>query len=213
MEIVKESFLKAVAVALLLIGIGAFIGLQADNARQGFLEEQLRESNLRSETFVVTQNYLEDSSQNYCKVVRGQIPQLADENAQIGQDLQSFKSKSLSSERSYEFIRKKYYANQLKLFNMLQSYENRCQTNMSTVTFFFDDSIDSQRQGSVLTRYRKEIDNRAYVFSYNLETDGSTVLEILKTDYNVTEGPTMVLNGDKKLEGFVSLGELREELK
>lgn len=210
MDLVKESILKAAAATTLLLLIGILIGLQVDDARTGFLEEQIRESNLRGETFVVTQDYLEDSSNNYCKLASSQIPQLSKRNAQIGRDLESFSSKSVSNSYSYEYMKKKYYLNQLKLYNTLEKYKERCHTNTTLIFFFFDDSIESQRQGSVLTRYRKEVDNSTYVFSYNLGTDKSTVLEMLKSDYNVSEGPVVVINGNKTFRRYVPLKELEQ---
>lgn len=211
MDLVKESLIKAAVATALVISIGFVAGMQMDDARTGFLEEQIRESNLRSETFMVTQNYLEESSQNYCRVVRGQIPRIARENAQIGRDLQSFSGRSMPG-KDFSYLKEKYYVNQLRLYNILRGFRNRCNSNVTLIFFFFDSSIDSQRQGAVLTEYRTEVDNRTHVFSYNLNTGNSTVMDILKTDYNVTEGPTIVVNGDRTFRGYVSLKELKRVL-
>jgi len=210
MGLVKESILKASVVTIFLLLIGLLVGLQVDDARTGFLEEQIRESNLRGETFVVTQEYMEESSKNYCKIASSQVPQLSKRNAQIGSDLESFSSKSLSNEYSYDYLKEKYYVNQLKLFNMLRGYNDKCESKATLIFFFFDDSVESQRQGSVLTEYRQEVDNSTYVFSYNLETEESNILEMLKSDYNVSEGPLIVINGNKTFRRYVSLEELKE---
>lgn len=214
MDLVKDSLIKATGLTVIILGIGVLIGLQLDDTRTGFINEQLEESNLRSETFLVTQDYLEDSSSNYCEVAESQIPQLAEKNAQIGNDLQSFSGQSLSNGDRYDTLKERYYVNQLKLYNMLSGYKNKCgKENLDLIFYFFDDSIESQRQGSVLTEYRKKVDNTTYVFSYNLETDQkSEVLEILKADYNVSDGPAIVINGDNVFKRYVSLKELRQVL-
>ncbi len=212
MELVRSSLLKGTVAAALLIVLGVLVGLQMDDSRTGFLEDQLRQTNLQTETFLVSNTYLQESSQNYCSVVETQIPSLARQNAQIGRDLQSFSSKSISHRSDYDFIKQNYYVNQLKLYNMLRSYRERCSSNATLIFFFFDDSAASQRQGSVLTEYRNKVNNRTYVFSYNLEADDSQVLQMLETDYNVTDGPTTVINGNRTYRRYVSLKELKTVL-
>jgi hypothetical protein len=210
MELVKESLLKAGAATALILLIGFLVGLQADDARVDYLEKQIEESTIRSQTFVVTGEYLSDSSKNFCRVVSEQIPEVADENADIGQNLESFSGKSLSNHDQYEYLKKRYYINQLRLYNLISDYRERCSSNVTTVFYFFDSSIQSQRQGSVLTQYRRETENTTYVFSYNLDTDNSTVLEILKSDYEIDEGPAIVVNGNQTYRRYVGLKELKK---
>lgn len=212
MDTVHSALLRAAVVAGILIGIGVLVGLQMDDTRTSYLENQLRKTNLQSEMFVVTNNYLEESSQNYCRVVRNQIPVLARQNAEIGQNLQSFSSQSISEKQNYRFIQREYYVSQLKLYNMLQSYNDRCSANATLIFFFFDDSADSRRQGNVLTEYREEVDNQTYVFSYNLEATNSQVLQILRTDYQIEEGPAIVINGNRTYRGYVPLQQLEQIL-
>lgn len=210
MEIVRESLLKAGAVTAMILLIGFLAGLQADDARVNYLEDQLQESTLRSQTFIVTGDYLSDSSQNFCQVVSEQIPEVADENADIGQNLQSFSGKSVSNRKEYEFLKKRYYINQLRLYNLVSDYKDRCPSNVTTIFYFFDSSVQSQRQGAVLTQYREETSGTTYIFSYNLETDDSAVLDILRSDFNVSEGPSVVINGNKTYRRYVGLKELKQ---
>lgn len=212
MDLVKESIIKAAAATALILLIGVLIGLQADDAREGFVENQLRESSIQTQTFLVTQNYLEDSSRNYCNVVNQQIPQLSEQNTQIGQNLQSFAGKSISNSNEYKFLRREYYLNQLRLYNVLDEYKERCDENLTIVFFFFDDDADSQRQGASLTQYYKEVDNSTYVFSYNLETEDSKILEILTSDYQIEDGPAIVINGEETYRRYVPYGELKQKL-
>jgi hypothetical protein len=213
MDIVKNSILKAAAGTILILLVGILVGLQADDARKGFVENQLKESNLQTQTFMVTQNYLDQSSRNYCKVVESRIPELAEENTEIGQSLESFTGKSISNRKDYEYLRREYYLNQLRLYNILNEYKSRCNTDNSLVFFFFDGSANSKRQGAALTKYYREVDNSTYIFSYNLDTEDSEVLDVLRSDYNITTGPAVVLNGNKTFRSYVPFGELKQELK
>jgi hypothetical protein len=212
MDLVKSSLLKAFFATALILTVGLLAGLQMDQARTKYLEEQLQETNVQTETFLVSQDYLEDSSRNYCRVIEQRIPGLAKQNAHIGRDQQSFSSKSLGSDRDYKYIKRKYYINQLKLYTLLDDYKERCDADINLMLFFFDDNVESQRQGAVLTKYRREVDNRTYIFSYNLETTNSTILEILKTDYSVDEGPVTIVNHNTIYREYVPLNQLKKEI-
>ncbi len=212
MDVVKSSILKASLATLLLIAVGFLVGLQVDDARGSYLQDQLKESDLRMQNFIVTQNYLDESSNNYCRLVENQIPDLSRENTKIGQNLQSFSGKSLSNKQEYRYLVRKYYVNQLRLYNVLNEYNDRCGKNTTLIFYFFDDSIDSQRQGSVLTEYYREIDNSTYIFSFNLEKDRSSVMEMLRNDYQVEDGPSIVINGEDVFRDYVPLSQLKDIL-
>ena len=209
MDLVKSSILKASAATILVLLIGLLLGLQVDDMRGNYIQDQLRESDLEMQNFLVTQNYLDDSTSNYCGLVETRIPELSRQNTEIGSNLQSFSGKSLSNGQEYKFLVRKYYVNQLRLYNLLSDYNERCDKNTTLIFYFFDDSVQSQRQGAVLTEYYREVDNSSYIFSFNLEKEDSSVLNMLREGYNITDGPAVVLNGDRTYTSYVPLKELK----
>lgn len=212
MDLVKESILKAAAVTAVILVFGVLIGLQVDDVREGYVENQLRESTLSTQSLIVTREYLDESSQNYCKVVQNRIPEISEQNTQIGQDLQSFAGRSISNNQEYKQLRREYYVSQLRLYNLLKDYKTRCGEEATLIMFFFDDSAASNRQGSALTKYYREANNDSHIFSFNLDTDDSEVLNVLRSDYDVKRGPTVVVNGNQTFRQYTSFGELRSSI-
>lgn len=210
MDVVKSSIIKASVATAVILSFGVLVGLQVDDARGSYIQDQLRESDLRMQNFLVTQSYLDESSRNYCRLVESQIPDLSEQNTQIGQNLQSFSGKSISNQDDYRYLVRKYYVNQLRLYNVLSEYKNRCGKNTTLIFYFFDDSVESQRQGAVLTEYYREIDNSTYIFSFNLEKNRSSVLELLRQDYQIEDGPSIVLNGRETYRDYVPLKQLEQ---
>lgn len=208
----KESILKAAAVTAVILVFGVLIGLQVDDVREGYVENQLRESTLSTQSLIVTREYLDESSRNYCKVVQDRIPEISDQNTQIGQDLQSFAGKSISNNEDYKQLRREYYVSQLRLYNLLKDYKQRCGEEATLIMFFFDDSAASTRQGSALTKYYREANNNSHIFSFNLDTGDSEVLNVLRSDYNVEGGPTVVVNGNQTFRQYNSFRELRSSI-
>lgn len=216
MDIVKESLLKAAGFTTLMVILGVLIGLQMDDFRQEHLSEELRQSNLETETFIALQNYIEDSSENYCSLMEQRIPDISERSAQFGGQLQQLAGQNIGDDSEYEYIRNRYYNNQLRLYTTLTEYKERCGSSEDTILFFFDDSIDSQRQGEVLNEVVET--NNVSVFAFNTELNNdpevadSPVVEILKADYNITSSPTLIVNDDQRIEGFTSKIELENEV-
>lgn len=209
MDLVESSLLKATLIMILVLALGFLAGLAMDDARTEFIQNEIRDTELKTETFVLSQRYLRESSQNYCRVMDSRIPDISRQNSQIGEDLQTFSSKSIGSKDDYQYLKNKYYVNQLRLYLMLNDYKERCEVDLNLALFFFDGGTESKRQGAVLTEYRRNVDNQTYVFSYNLESENSDILEMLKTDYSIEDGPVLVLNGEKVYREYTSLEELK----
>lgn len=217
MDIVKESLLKAAGFTVLMLLLGVLVGLQMDDFRQDHLSQELRQSNLETETFVALQDYIDDSSDNYCELMGKRVPKISQRSAEFGSQLTRLEGQNLGDDSEYEYIRNRYYNNQIQLYGTLKQYKDRCGINETTILFFFDDSVDSQRQGEVLDEI---VQNRedVHVFSFNTELNDdpevadSPVVEVLKADYNITESPTLIVNSNQKLEGYTSTGELENEV-
>lgn len=209
MDIIQKSMLRAATVTVVVLLIGFLVGIQLDDMRTSYVEDRISEASVNTQTVMAVQNYLE-SSENYCQLVREEIPDMGENNAEIGTSLQQFSSKGVSNEGRYKVLRRKYYVSQLRLYNMINSYRDKCDNDMNSVLFFFDGDISSQRQGAVLTEYRQDVDNSTNIFSFNLEVEESQVLDVLKSDYNVTDGPTIVVNGNQTHRGYVPLKQLKQ---
>jgi hypothetical protein len=216
MDIVKESLLKAAGFTVLMLLLGVLVGLQMDELRQDHLSEELRQSNLETETFIALQTYIEDSSDNYCELMEKRIPDISERSAEFGGQLQQLAGQNIGDDSEYEYIRNRYYNNQLRLYSTLTEYRDRCGSSDDLILFFFDSSVDSQRQGEVLNELVET--NNVSVFAFNNELNedpevaDSPVVEILKADYNVTTSPTLIINNDQRIEGFTSVAELENEV-
>jgi len=183
-----------------------------DDMRTGYVEDRISEANVNAQTIMAVQNYL-DNSKNYCGLVRKEIPEMGENNAEIGTSLQQYSSKGVSEGDRYKVLRRRYYVSQLRLYNTITQYRERCSADMDAILFFFNDNIASQRQGAVLTEYRQEVDNSTSIFSFNLAVDNSQVLDVLKTDFNVTGGPTIAINGNETYTEYVPLKQLKNIMK
>jgi len=210
MDVVQESFLRAASFTLIILFLGVLVGLQMDDLRQSYLDDEIRQSNLDTETFTIIEQYMQGNPEAYCDLAEAQLPEISERTAELGQRLERFDEQGRYDQEEYDYLRDRYYNNQLRLYMMLSEYREECDADEDKVLFFFDNSTDSQRQGSVLDEIVRDTDLQ--VFAFNMETEDSVILDTLQIDYNISQTPTMILNDDEKIEGFISEGELRYEV-
>ena len=216
MDIVKESLLKAAGFTVLMLLLGILTGLQMDDMRQDHLTEELRQSNLETETFIALQTYIDDSSENYCRLMEHRIPDISERSAEFGGELQQLAGQNIGDDSEYEYIRNRYYNNQLRLYSTLSEYKERCGGSDDLILYFFDSSVSSQRQGEVLNEIVETSNTSVFAFNTELNDDpdvaDSPVAGVLMADYNITTSPTLIINDNQKIEGFTSVAELENEV-
>jgi len=211
MDIVKDSILQAGVFTFLILVIGVLVGLQMDDLRQGHVQNNLDQSNLDTETFMVLQDYVEGSGENFCELSEARLPDVGQKNAELGAELERFDSQEFADEERYDYIRDRYYNNQLRLYMLINEYNVECENSEDTILYFFDDSTDSQRQGAVLDEIGSN--RQAMIFAFNIEAmEESPIVEILVKDHDITQTPSIVVNREEKFEGFVSQGELEHDI-
>lgn len=211
--ITRFDFLKVLATTALVFLVGLGLGFSLDTGRINYLAEELRSTNLETESFVTTQQYLEDATgDDYCRLADGQITRMSQETAELGTDLQEFGGAGMFREGDYEFLQRRYYVYQTRFMLLLEDYRERCDQDFLSLLYFFGDNVGSQRQGSVLTEFRQENQGEVFVFSFALNAEDSPLVDLIAADHNVTSTPTVIVNQNTTLRGFTSKGELEAML-
>jgi len=212
--ITRFDFLKVLATTALVFLVGLGLGFSLDTGRINYLAEELRSTNLETESFVTSQEYLEQASgDDYCRLMEDQITRISQQTTELGTDLQDFGSAGMFRERDYEFLQRRYYVYQTRFMLMLEDYRTRCDQDFLSLLYFFGDNVDSQRQGSVLTEFRQENQGEVFVFSFTLDAEDSPIVDLVAKDYNITSTPAVVVNQNTTLRGFTSKGELEAMLR
>lgn len=212
--ITRFDFLKVLATTALIFLVGLGLGFSLDTGRINYLAEELRSTNLETESFVTTQQYLEDvSGEDYCRLAADQITRISQETTELGTDLQEFGSAGMFREGDYKFLQRRYYVYQTRFMLLLEDYRERCGKDFLSLIYFFGDNVGSQRQGSVLTEFRQENQGEVFVFSFALNTEDSPIVDLIAKDYNITSTPAVIVNQNTTLRGFTSKGELEAMLR
>lgn len=203
-----SSLVKAGILTVLVFIAGLSAGYMLDVQRTDYLADELRSAQLESDRFLVGQQYLQGSDDR-CDAMEPYIQDLAAKTQELGEDLESLSGAGIFRDQDYKHLKHQYYIYQLRTWMTLEEYRTRCDESLVTVLYFFEDNSASQQQGSVLTEVRRQHQGDMFVFSFDIDADDTPVVDMIQQDFNVSSGPTIIVNGADRHTGFVSLGELR----
>ncbi|MFB6191444.1 MAG: hypothetical protein ABEJ64_03365 [Candidatus Nanohaloarchaea archaeon] len=215
-EIQRYRYLVAALLTVIMFTMGVLVSNFVDDARTSSLQSEIQQDLVEIESKQLQLTYLKSGEVQSCDVLKAGLNNIVSGyNRRLG-NLQQYKEESVLQEQRFKTIRDRYILSGIRYWMFAQDLRQRCDYSPDTVLFFANsldqnDSEQNQRQARQLTLLKKERRSQILIFTIprNME-DG--MVKILERQYNVTESPTLVLNGEEKLVGYHSRSEIREHL-
>ena len=195
-----------IAIAIFLLGF--YLGYFLDNYRVDDATNILVKAELDSEAFVTSQDFYRIFSKQDCDFSASKLEDVGKQLAYMGQILTKYDANKLSHKQSYNNLKRKYFISELNFYNMKKEHDNKCGIGLPILLFFYNtkNNGESLRGGYVLDILVNK--NNISVLSFDKDFDDYAVISLVKF-YNITYAPTLIVNYNKKLEGFTSEAELR----
>lgn len=111
--------------------------------------------------------------------------------------------RKLGKQNEKVLFRKKFYTLiELEHFDFINLLNEKCDRNVQTILFFYSNegsnTKDSEDAGKLLSVVHSKTENlMIYSFDINLDSD---LIEKLKEKYDVKRSPTMIINGEFRVE-------------
>ena len=90
----KRYFVYVGVVTAAIFVMGLLVGYNLDVLKSEFIETETAHAVLESESFVITEAYLQHSA-DYCRLMETRLPQIGTIIDQLGRDLDSFSQKNM----------------------------------------------------------------------------------------------------------------------
>jgi hypothetical protein len=210
----KQLMITSVLLAVFLFVFGTVLGYSVDSLRENRILDNIRQSEIDTESYILEQQFLEDFGIVSCDLLEGRIENLRQINYETGQQLNKWvegKKFSLKQE-DLDYAKRRYFVQEGRLFLLIESLRQNCDASYNTVLFFYKINDDaSVRQGFILDKISLER-NDTIVFSFDKDFVQEPFVELLIDNYQIDNAPSVVINGEKKLEGFISSEELANYL-
>jgi len=202
--------LLALFVSVLILSQGFFLGSYLENLRFEQLYKELNEQRYEFDTILLEYEYmlsLKDSEK--CDFIwTGYYKNLKNlEKKRLM--LEKYKDEGKVNEEGYQLAKADYINTEIRYWLLSMDLEKVCKSNATTILYFYGkkETCDKcEDQAMILSYLKKLYQEDLLVFSIDGEQKG--VVELLKDQYNITEYPTLIVNGEK--HGYLSSNELRD---
>jgi len=116
----------------------------------------------------------------------------------------------LLSDKNFIALKSRYTLALLRNWMYMEKVKKICDSNYTTVLYFYTWDCDKcPLQGFYLSYYKKIAPNDLMIFALQADLDVA-VVEALALNYNITEYPSLVINGKNVHSGFFDKDALKE---
>lgn len=207
----KKIYLVSIIITTLIFLSGIGIGIQLNRQKANILEERMKE--LEDEERNVELQWMMLSileKEKACELMYHQFLNLMSDVGELEEKLTSLERTGKIMNPEYIELKKDYSAFQIKYWLFAESIRKSCPINNKTITtvlFFYSKNCQPcERQGFVLS-YLKSKYPGVMVYSFDTGLDYN-LIDNLEIVFNVTETPTLVINGEERLLGLINFEEL-----
>ena len=208
------TLIAALLISGLLFSAGLFVGYTAGKEKLSQVESELVDISSDVENFQLQMLFIDTLGEKAtCPLLSAQLSEINQKADSVGTRLEQYLQGSLTGE-DVDFNKlSESYARVLTSYWLLATkFQQACETNVTTVVFFVSKACNElspnpcDDQGFVLSYFKGVFKDDLLVFTLRADLSEPSI-HVLRDYYNVTEYPTIVVNGEKH-EGFVPKAEL-----
>ena len=208
---VKRAVAAAFLTALVFLS-GLSLGFFWDTLRTQRSEQRIDELVVYSSALFLESRLIEDAG---CESLRPVLDEAMEDLSEALQRYEFYTKQSRVNLDSENLLYRRYLMANLRYWFFYKEFKERCGLNSTIVLFFFGpDCPDCDVMSDRLTLLKKKYGGDVMVFPINMELAArDPVANTLKSIYNVTSYPSLIVNGKKygylekkELEGLVCGG-------
>ncbi len=205
---VKVYFAAAVITAALVMS-GFALNWYFNDLRQAGLSRTLTELETSISESQLELLYVTEFSDQGCNVLEESRRVTTENLIGVNQKLISAEQNLILPDWEWNRLKTEQTIQYIKLWMLTRKMKDMCDTNVSTILYFFDTASDvSKQQGYVLDSLTNQYgSSRVLVvpldYNYNIG-----IIRILRTQFNVTSTPTVIVDEKNKLEGLTSKADI-----
>ncbi|MFB6207739.1 MAG: hypothetical protein ABEJ69_00140 [Candidatus Nanohaloarchaea archaeon] len=205
-EVNKHRYAFAALLTVLVFLLGVFVSNFVDGVRADSLAASRNDNLVDLESQQLQLSYLQSGDVQSCSPLKTGLKSIVEDyNSRLG-SLQNYEDGSFFRKDVFKDIKHRYILSGIRYWMFAQDLRERCDYNASTV-LFFTNSLDKEgcnacaRQGQQLDYLKEKYEEDLLVFTIPTSMDDG-MIDILEDQYNVTEEPVVVVNGEHVLRGY-----------
>lgn len=200
----KRRYILAFLITIAIFFLGFFFGFVMDLQRVDYFtilnEKQkldLRSIQLQYELVKST------ATENQCNAFRFVFDNAILELEKNRARLESYTLDSKLEKENFNILRREYTLSQINFWQISEQLKSTCPSSSDFVTiiYFFSDTDTCKScddQAAVLDYYKAQLKENVLIFAIDEKFESEEpVISLLKNTYDITEYPTLIIEGDK----------------
>ena len=209
----KHIFITSFVIAIGIFFIGFYFAGIWDDLRINQVNNDLMENGLDTMGIIIEQEFLSTFNATSCGITESRLSAISKNLFELGKQLLEYERKGLLKTEEYERLRRQYFLLEVRAYSNFVNFIKICDSDLNVILYFYSIGQDlSERQGYALDAIVNREDVQIRVFSIDRDFEDPTV-DVVKSFYNVTASPTIIVNNEYKKTGFVSIPEILELVK
>lgn len=210
-----DQYLKAglVTIAILVVIFSAISVLE--NNRQDTLNRGIEDLTIQSETsrllFFYSQVFSGDVNAGFCNVMKSSANLRSDEGDVFFSKLSAYENANLLG--NFDSLKKKYVLNRVELWLYSTLLNQRCDTNVVSVLFFYPSKKpcpECDVQGEILDEIRTQCPN-VKIFALSVD-DGVDIVSLIEAQFGVSSVPSLVIQNKTVFDKLASRDDLMRHI-
>ena len=168
---------------------------------------ELDRNEFERESYIIEGRFLELFGENKCTYINTRLNDLSNDLVNTGKILNEYEARGIFSGDEYKNLKDRYFLSEIRMYVLLREIKEDCGLNRTVILYFYDqDDRLSKQQGYALDSVVRRIQNIT-ILSIDREFD-TDIVRAVKIHYNITKSPTVIINFDEKIEGYINIDEI-----
>jgi len=201
--------ISAFLISAIIFVAGIFAGYSINNEKLSTLESSLGSVVRDVQDFQLQFLFLDRFGENAsCPMLGSTLSRINQNSYELGSMLMAYGTEGeIRDEQAYTNKKLEYTRLLTSYWLLAEKAKSACNTSMDTVVYFYGGPCpDCENQVFVLSYMKKKYGDKLLVFALDGDL-GDPSVNTLKSYYNITEYPSLIINGVKR-DGFVPQDEL-----
>jgi lysyl-tRNA synthetase class II len=214
-KVSKEKYIVAGLITGGIFILGLLLGFVIEGKRVGYIEEISKEQNLDFSSLQLQYAYIDQLSQeNNCEAVSRTFEKSIESLEATRSRLENFDESAQLNRQEFDLLKREYTLAQIRYWLLAKKTKELCGDELVTVLYFFSDERECSQcnnQAFSLTYLKKRFREKLLIFSFDSKFEDEPLISILKSSYEISRFPTLVIEGEK-FEGFTETEKILESI-
>lgn len=205
-EISTKLYLIAGAITVGIFLLGMLLGVVIEGERVGYIDQQSRDQKLDFGSLQVQFEYITQLNQEKnCPALLSATQDYFNKLAITEARLTDYQKDSTFNRDEFLTLKREYTQAEIRYWLLINKIKDTCAMDTATALYFYSDDTqcaDCGNQAFVLDYLKDIFKEKLLVFAIDSQLQDEALVNIMKSAFNVTRYPTVVI-GDKAFSGLV----------